>query len=280
VALETNVRSRFVSVDGRRVHILQAGAGAPVVLVHGIAASVIDWHLNLPALAQHFAVTAVDLPGFGESEIPPLTDPIADAIRFLGGLLDGLGLERAALVGNSMGGLICGHFAIAHPERVTKLLLVDPAGLDRDVSLHFRLLTVPLLGEWALQPRPSSAQLAARGLFANPARAPSVWIADKALDRGPAARAYLLKALRGGANFFGLRPSVRMLAGLRALTLPICVVWGDQDHVIPPYHLQLVKQQLPAARTYLLRDAGHVPMLEHPDEFNRVATAFLTEPAA
>lgn len=276
MALETSIRSRFVTVDGRRVHVLQAGAGEPVLLVHGIAASVVDWHLNMPALAPRFAVTAVDLPGFGESEVPPRSDGIADGLRFMGALLDGLGLERAALVGNSMGGLICGWFATAHPERITKLLLVDPAGLDRQVSLYFRLLTLPLLGEWALRPRASTAELAARGLFAVPGRAPSVWLADKALDRGPAARAYMLQALRSGAAFFGLRRQVRMLAGLRALTIPIGVVWGEHDRVFAPYHLELVRRQLPAARTYLIRDAGHVPMIEQPDEFNRLALDFLS----
>lgn len=275
MALETSIRSRFVQIEGRRVHILQAGTGDPVLLIHGIAASLVDWHLNLPALAQHVAVTAVDLPGFGESEIPARADGIEDAVRFVGALLDCLALERAALVGNSMGGLIAGHFAIAHPERVTKLLLVDPAGLDGQVALYFRLLSLPLLGEWAVRPRPNTAQMTAQGLFAQPARAPTVWLADKALDRGPAARAYLLKALRSGATFFGLRHEVRMLDGLRALTLPIGVIWGEHDQIIAPYHLQLVRKQLPAARTYLIRDAGHVPMIEQPEVFNRLALEFL-----
>lgn len=274
-ATELGVQSRNVQVSGRRIHYVQAGAGPPVLLVHGIAASVVDWDLNLPALAQHFTVIAVDLPGFGDSEVPAQPLGIADAVPFLDAFLAMLDLDHLSLVGNSMGGLICGHYAIARPSRVDRLLMVDPAGLARDVSIHLRLLSLPFLGEWALRPNPNAGKMAARGLFYDPSRAPEAWLRDKVRDRGPRARTYLLQALRSGATIRGIRQEVLMLDGLRVLGTPTLIAWGAHDHVVPLRHLNLVKEHLPNALTYVFPNAGHVPMLECPDEFNRLATEFL-----
>lgn len=273
------VRSASVQIEGRRVHFLQAGTGQPVLLVHGIAASVVDWHLNIGALAEHFAVTAIDLPGFGDSDIPPHGLGIADILPFLDAFLNALAIERVTLVGNSMGGLICGHYAIARPQRVDRLLMIDPAGLARDISVHFRLLTLPGLGEWVLRPNPNAGTIAARGLFHDPALAPVAWLEDKVVDRGPRSRTYLLGSLRSGTNIFGLRQEIVMLDGLRRLETPTLVMWGAHDHVVPVRHLGLVQRHLPNAQTYVFPAAGHVPMLECPQEFNRVTVAFLTPQA-
>lgn len=262
-------------IGGQRIHYVQTGTGRTVLLVHGIAASIVDWHLNIPALAEHFTVIAVDLPGYGESDIPSNRLSIRDAAPFLDAFLGNLGLDRVSLVGNSMGGLICGHYAMARPERVDRLLMVDPAGLAREVSIHFRLLSLPFLGEWALRPNPNAGRMAARGLFADPARAPEPWLQDKILDRGPASRTYLLQSLRSGTNILGIRRQVVMLDGLRSLAIPTMVMWGAHDHVVPLRHLDLVKTHLPNARTHVFPNAGHVPMLECPDEFNRLAIEFL-----
>jgi pimeloyl-ACP methyl ester carboxylesterase len=250
--------------------------GRPVLLVHGIAASLVDWQLNIPALAEHFAVTAVDLPGFGDSDIPRRGFGLADVMSFLDAFLDALQIEQVALVGNSMGGLICGHYAIARPARVQRLLMVDPAGLARDLSIHFRLLSLPLVGEWVLRPNPNVGKVAARGLFHDPTRAPQFWLDDKARDRGEKSRTYLLRSLRSGTTIFGLRQEIVMLDGLRRLRIPIFVMWGEHDRVVPIRHLDLIKAHLPNAQAHVFPAAGHVPMLECPEEFNRLAVEFLS----
>ena len=277
MAVAPTVQDRQLLIDGVRIHYVEAGSGPPVVLVHGIAASGLDWHFTIPAVASSFTAIVPDLPGFGQSAVPTVGNTsLADGLRFLDQFLDALDLEAVALVGNSMGGLICGHYAITRPARVRQLALVDPAGLARDVSWYFRLLTLPLLGKRLLRPRPDAAALVARGLFADPRRAPDWWLADKVLDRGPAARRYLLLLLRSGVTVFGLDRRLAMLEGLARLTVPLLVVWGAEDRVIPAWHLALVRSHLPRARTHLMRRAGHVPMLERPDEFNQVLLRFLT----
>ena len=271
------VLSCNVQIKGRRVHYLQAGSGQAVLLVHGIAASVVDWHLNIGALAEHFAVTAVDLPGFGDSDIPPHGLGMADVLPLLDDFLNTLMLERVSLVGNSMGGLICGHYAITRPERVERLLMIDPAGLARDISVHFRLLSLPGLGEWVMRPNPNAGKVAARSLFHDPTLAPAAWLDDKVVDRGPQSRTYLLRSLRSGTNIFGLRQEIIMLDGLRRLSIPTLVMWGAHDHVVPVRHLDLVRRHLPNAQTYVFPEAGHVPMLECSEEFNRRAIEFLAQ---
>jgi pimeloyl-ACP methyl ester carboxylesterase len=273
---DRGVLSRDIQIRGQRIHYQQAGTGRPVLLVHGIAASLVDWHWNIPALAEHFAVTAVDLPGFGDSDIPRRGFALADAMPFLDAFLDALQIGEVQLVGNSMGGLICGHYAIRRPARVERLLMIDPAGLARDISIHFRLLSVPLLGEWALRPNPNISKVAARGLFYDPTRAPAVWLVDKGRDRGPRARDFLLQSLRSGTNLFGLRQEIVMLDGLRKLHIPTFVMWGEHDHVVPLRHLELVKAHLPNARVHVFPTAGHVPMVERPEEFNPLAVEFLS----
>jgi len=219
------------------------------------------------------------LPGFGDSDIPPHGLGMADILPFLDDFLNALTIERVSLVGNSMGGLICGHYAIARPKRVERLLMIDPAGLARDISVHFRLLSLPGLGEWALRPNPNAGKVAARGLFHDPTLAPAAWLEDKVVDRGPQSRTYLLRSLRSGTNIFGLRQEIVMLDGLRRLAIPTLVMWGTHDHVVPVRHLDLVKRHLPNAQTYVFPDAGHVPMLECPKQFNRLAVEFLAQRA-
>lgn len=269
------MQSHDIQLDGQRIHYVQAGAGRPVLLVHGIAASLFDWHRNIPALAEHFAVTAIDLPGFGDSDIPRDGLGITDVMPFLDAFLDALQIQSVSLVGNSMGGLICGHYAILHPARVERLLMVDPVGLARDLSIHFRLLSVPFLGEWALRPSGNAGIVAARGLFYDPALAPADWVADKIRDRGAPARSFLLQSLRRGTSVFGLRREIVMLDGLRSTQIPTMIMWGAHDQVVPVRHVELVKAHLPSAQVHVFPTAGHVPMLECPEEFNRLAIAFL-----
>ena len=131
-----------------KVRYVAAGAGPAVVLVHGLGATLSVWNENVPALAQDHAVYAMDLPGHGWSDKPDdiAYDPVSGA-RFLVRFMDALGIPRATLVGNSGGGLIAALCALDYPERVDRLVLVDPAGLGRSISGFLRASSVPVLGE-------------------------------------------------------------------------------------------------------------------------------------
>ncbi|MBI2935631.1 MAG: alpha/beta fold hydrolase, partial [Chloroflexi bacterium] len=150
--MSTAAEPRFIDVDGIRVHCIVAGRGEPVVLLHGLGASHIAWRDNIGPLSRRYAVYALDLPGHGDSAKPPLTYALPEGSSFLSSLLDTLRLDRAHLVGNSLGGMIALQFALDHPERVTKLVLADPAGLGRRIVLFVRLSSLPLLGELLERP--------------------------------------------------------------------------------------------------------------------------------
>ena len=123
--------SRFISVDGLKVHFKHTGKGTPVVLLHGGGNDWHEWAENLDALAQVSEVFALDFPGFGLSDAPQ--DPIHPSwmISFIKEFTDAVGLKKISLVGQSLGGMISAAFALEYPERVKKLVLVDSAGLGK-----------------------------------------------------------------------------------------------------------------------------------------------------
>jgi len=129
------VQEREIEVDGVLTRFLTAGEGSPLVLLHGVGDNALDWRWVMPALARENRVYAPDLPGSGDSA-KPAADRYSPAFfgRFVGAFLDALGAERAAVVGNSLGGLAGLRFALSEPERVTALGLVAGAGLGRKVS--------------------------------------------------------------------------------------------------------------------------------------------------
>ena len=120
---------RWMRLHERPVNVIELGAGPPVVFVHGLSGSWQNWLEQLPVFADRHRVIALDLPGFGHSEMPAERISIAGYARVLDALCDALDIDSAALVGNSMGGFISAELAIAYPQRVERLVLVSAAGL-------------------------------------------------------------------------------------------------------------------------------------------------------
>ncbi|MBM3945980.1 MAG: alpha/beta fold hydrolase, partial [SAR202 cluster bacterium] len=149
------LQDRYVTVQGVRTHYLTVGQGPAVILLHGVGSSVVAWRDNLLPLAEHFRLIAIDLPGHGDSEKPDMDYSLATASRFMTGLLDTLGLERAHVIGESLGGMIALRFALDHPERVGKLVTVGTAGLGRDLAWIIRWVSVPVVGEIIVHPTAS-----------------------------------------------------------------------------------------------------------------------------
>src|SRR5690349_20883321 len=127
--------SRRVEVYGQKIHFLEAGSGAPVILLHGLADDASIWSETIPALAASFRVLSIDQLGFGESDKPPIRYRVQTLVEFLDGFYKAVGLERATLVGNSLGGWVAAAFALAHPGKVDRLVLVDAAGLASGLTI-------------------------------------------------------------------------------------------------------------------------------------------------
>ena len=137
------VGERNVEVDGVPIRYLIAGMGPPLVLLHGAGDNALDWWWVMPALAATHRVYALDLPGSPDSARPAADYSPAFFEHFVAGFLDALGIERAAMVGNSLGGLVALRLTLADPARVTALGLVAGAGLGRRISPALRSLSLP-----------------------------------------------------------------------------------------------------------------------------------------
>jgi len=181
------VEAQNVEIDGLPIRYLAAGEGPPLILLHGAGDNALDWRWVMPSLAATYRVYAPDLPGSPDSARPAAAYSPVYFERFVVGFLDALGIERAAMVGNSLGGLIALRVALSEPARVTALVLVDSAGLGRAINPAFTSVNVPGLGEAAAPFWRTSVGAYQRAwgrtalLFAHPPESvPREWLADSA----------------------------------------------------------------------------------------------------
>ena len=223
---------------------------------------------------------ALDLLGFGLTDKPTEeTYRVRRLASFVLNFMSALGLSRAHLVGSSLGGRIALECALVAPERVSSLLLVDPAGVDRRGGLlEFRLASVPLVGEVLMRPTHTTMRMLWRKAFANPI--PFVtedMITTKvALARMAGVREAFLKTLRGLMNIRGFKPGpVRELQhALPSITAPALVIWGRDDRLVPSSHATILERLLPHVQVQVWDDCGHLPQIEHSTQFNKAALAF------
>ncbi len=276
------VEERRIDVDGLLTHYLTAGEGPPLVLLHALAESVLDWRWVLPALARTHRVYAPDLPGFGSSARPVSDYSPAFFARFVAAYLDALGIDRAAVVGNSLGGLVALRLALSEPARVSALGLIDSAGLGRGVSYALRSPTLPGYGglaiAWSKTPLGATqrAWLKANLLFARPRLVPAEWMKEQyRLAQSPGFLEAALAALRAQVDLRGQREV--LLDRLPSLEIPTLVVWGASDRVFPASQARDAISRLREGSLELIPACGHLPQVERPDRFVEAFERFLGE---
>jgi 4,5:9,10-diseco-3-hydroxy-5,9,17-trioxoandrosta-1(10),2-diene-4-oate hydrolase len=272
---------RYVDVEGVRTRYWQEGSsGTPVLLLHGIACSVLEWRHNLSALSAAHVVTAVDLPGHGLSGKPGhFAYDIPGLARFVLAFMDRLGLQRVHLAGNSLGGRLALECARLAPKRLWSMTLLDPAGVaPRPTLLEFRLASVQGLGELLTRPNPMGTCMLWRKAFAAPDR----FVTDELVDdkcrlaRQPGAHAAFLRTLRSFVGLGGFEPAqVRSLQeAMPGLHTPALVIWGRQDRFVPCAHAEVLRERLPDVRVQIWDHCGHVPMIECAHAFQRELLSF------
>lgn len=266
---------KFIQVDGLQLRVWDEGNGLPVVLVHGIGASVEYWRHTVAALAGQHRLLAVDLPGCGFSERPAELPTLAETADLLVHLLDALEVPNASFVGHSMGGLICLETALRYPERVEKLILSNSAGLGREVSVFWRLVAVPPVGRGIIRFNQFLARRGQLNIFYHPRSEPGIvercqrWVARPDLPDT------LVGAAIQGLDLGGQRASIVRTDQLRELHVPTMIAWGARDPIIPVAHGARAHRLIPNSQLTVFDNCGHCPQLECPDEFNRLARAFL-----
>ena len=281
-ALMQRAQIKDAHVHGINVRYAVAGEGPAVLLVHGLASSMITWYCNMDALADAgFTAIAVDMPGYGDSGLADHLDYAPEtAARFLADFTAGLGIERFSVVGNSAGGLIAGVTALEYPDRVEKVALVAAAGLGRRLSWPLRIISVPVLGELIYKPHLiSKAAIVKRIFFRPPAFLDEILPEMLRVRCLPHAPQVMLRSVRSGVNLLGLRRKHHIADRLRDLPIPLLAVWGEEDLVIPPFKAEDVQLALPCSTVHVLPECGHWPHMEKPEEFNRILTDFLSQPS-
>ena len=252
------------------------GRELTLVCVHGLAGCWQNWLENIPVLAERVRVVALDLPGFGRSPMPPWEISIPAYGAVVRDFCEALGLERVAVVGNSLGGFIAAEAALANPGRFEKLGLVTAAGIS-----HARLRPEPaaLAGRLAVGLAPLALSFQERALRRPKLRHSafrSVFYKPNEL------RAELLyEQYVNGNGRPGFLPTVVSLMGydftdrLRELDTPTLVVGGRNDLIVPPQDAVEYGRLLPRSETVIFDRTGHCPQLERPVRFNRLLAAFL-----
>ena len=245
-APEIRISRYEAQVGGWPIRYEAAGEGEPVVLVHGLSGSTRWWSRNVQAIAERYRVYLVDLPGFGTMRRSRRRFVLSEAADWLSEWMDAVGLERAHLVGHSMGGYICLRLAASRPEAVRRLVLVAPAGVPTGRSM------VGYLGP-----------LLQAALYARPSFLP-VLVRD-ALRTGPAT---LWRAARDL-----LAEDARL--GLWRIEAPTLLIWGERDSLVPPAIGDLLRGEIPNSKLLVLERSAHVPMFDRPEEFDDALLAFL-----
>ena len=275
------LHDRRVTVAGYAAQYLEAGSGPPLLLIHGHEQSATSWRWVIPALARTRRVLAVSLPGYGGTAAGTHT-PGSDNTPFVAEFLDALGIGSLDVVGHSAGGVVALRLALADPARVRTLVLVDSAGLGREVHPLLAVDTLPVVGELAilLSRLPGGAMgrttMSAAMLFAQPWRVPAEFFTEQH-DQGRRPGQLENSTAMARALFSSTGQRQILLDRLPAVTAPTLVVWGGCDYVLPASQARVAVDLLPHGRLAVLPDCGHLPHVEDPVRFAAILDAWLTE---
>ncbi len=277
---EQQLKDQYVQVGNIRTRYWALGEGeSTVILLHGIGCYIENWEENIAALAQGRRVYALDLPGFGRSDKPQIRFSYPYFVEFVKKFMAVQNVDKAVLIGESMGGGIVLLFALQYPHQVEKMVLADSAGMGREVSISLRMLTIPILGELLARPSRKGAIQVLRQIFYNQALITDQMI-EEAFEMSllPGAQRCLLSMLRSGCNIWGGKSAAyhAVLDRLEELRMPALIIWGAQDRILPVAHAHIAAQRLPNAKLHIFDQCGHMPNIEHAQEFNALVIDFLS----
>jgi pimeloyl-ACP methyl ester carboxylesterase len=272
-----------VTLHGRTVSYAEAGAGPVLLLIHGMGGSSENWRTVIEPLARDHTVIVPDLPGHGGSA-PGGDYSVGGLAAGLRDLLLVLDHDRVTVVGHSLGGGIAMQFAYQFPEIVERLVLVSSGGLGPEVSLLLRAAALPGAGPFIAATAPVVRALG-RGLrrAEGRGRRPSTDVTEVMHGYGlltdPERRAGFLATVRSVIGIGGQRVSAVDRLYL-AEAVPVLIVWGARDRLVPAGHAEEAHRSIPGSRLEVFEEAGHLPQLEEPMRFVAVLEQFLEETEA
>jgi len=267
-----------IQIKGHTIFYTVKGEGKPLLLIHGYGAGMWVWEKQIEALSQSYRVYALDLIGHGFSDRPKLPYTPETYIHFLKDFMDGVGIEKATLIGNSMGGGIAWAMAILFPERVDRLILINcvpPDVLNSVKNESFQTLV-------AIKNIPILPYLVIAGRNKNSIK----WILlecvsnIKLITPGVLNRQYQLSKVKGTtwvlySTFKHAEEALKLRDKLSLISLPTLLIWGERDIIFPPRVGETLHQTIPGSTFQRIEKSGHIPMWETPEQVNQAILSFL-----
>ena len=272
---------RYIKIGDVNTRYWSAGdKGSPVILLHGVGCHIEFWERNVDELSKEHRIFAVDVVGYGKTDKPMVDYTFPFMANFVLDFMKTMGIDKASLVGNSMGGGISMTVASKAPEKVEKVVLVDPVGLGRGLSPVMRLMTAPLIGDVITAPGRKAVILQMQSCLHDPSRVNEDFINRATLINAlPGNKRSFLSLLRETANFMGVRKrTVDAFSDcLKKIQSPILVIWGRQDKILPLADAEAAIPKLANGRLHIIDQAGHCPQIDKPEEFNATVLSFLKD---
>ncbi|MCB9413102.1 MAG: alpha/beta fold hydrolase [Actinobacteria bacterium] len=265
-------------------YVYYPGVGTPLVMLHGVGSSATGWDEPARLLSERgVPVLSIDLPGHGESAKGPGDYSLGSLASAVRDLLDHLGIDRATIVGHSLGGGVALQFLYQYPQYVAGLVLVSSGGLGRDANLILRLFSVPGAGVvlgLGLNQRTMSLLETFRGQVRRWGRIPE-FFPDRVMDKidrlsDPEDRHTFLATLRSVVDHSGQRVSALEKLHL-SNSVPVLIIWGRKDSIIPLSHGERAHEMLESSTLVVFDDAGHEPHRKDPDRFAAVLADWLDD---
>lgn len=264
-AAQSAATDKFVTVYGVKIHYQEAGSGPAVILLHGLGGDASNWAQTVGPLSQKYRVIVPDQIGFGRSDKPMINYRVGTLVDFLDGFYKELKLDRASLVGNSLGGWTAAAYTLAHPEKVERLVLVDSAGFAITGDVDPRVLN-------GLNPSTRDAVKQVMSLvFYN-----KQYTSDAAVDL------LFARKMTAGDSYTIQRFIDSITHGedvldnkLGAVKQPTLIVWGREDGLTPIALGERFKKEIAGSQFIVIEKCGHVPQLEKAAEFNAALVKFL-----
>ena len=275
----------FHIIHGYRRAFRVAGSGPALLLIHGVGDDSTTWESVHARLAQRFTVIAPDLLGHGESDKPRADYSLAAFANGMRDLLAVLGIGRVTVVGHSLGGGVAMQLAYQYPHLIERIVLVGSGGVTNDVSVALRLAALPM-GSEALAVLRAPGTLPALKLAA---RAVGAVLGSTRFTRDLPDAIRLLTRLQDKAALSAFSRTLRAVVDGRGQlvtmldrsylmqSIPLQLIWGEDDFIIPVSHALLAHAEIPASRLAIFEHSGHMPFHDHPGRFVDVIERFVEE---
>lgn len=296
-AWQTRWENKFIDIEEFRISYIEEGSGKTLFFIHGLGGNLTNWDYSFSEFIKSYHCIAIDLPGFGNSSKPRANYSIDKFAKVIVEFMEKKGIERASFIGNSMGGHTSCYLAINYPQKVESLVLSDPSG-----TMDFQWFLKPLV----FFPKISGSIAYWFFAFQNRKKSPEELriIMDKILGnrplytkllfydyKKPMAKKYYdfyLDYLSHYVKAEEFKIYCQIFAScaksiwktdlksqLHKVKCPTLIVWGDKDILVPTVNATRFAQGIKGSELVWIKDCGHIPMIEEPDEFNRVVRSFL-----